>query len=390
MSGKKFNVAVAGATGAVGDVFLQILAERKFPIRNLRLLASERSVGKRLKFAGEELPVELLTKDAFKGIDIALFSAGASRSREFAPAAWASGAVVVDNSSAFRMEPDIPLVVPEINPGAIAQYKQRGIVANPNCTTIISIMPLKPLHDFGTLKRVVASSYQATSGAGAKAMAELIAQTKAYAKGDPMEVSAFKHQIAFNVIPHIDSFLDNGYTKEEMKMTNEGRKIMGIPDLRVTCTTVRVPVLTAHSISINAQFAKKITREKAKELIARFPGCKVMDDPANNVYPMPLFAAGKDDCYVGRIREDDSAENCLNLWVLRRPAPQGGGPERRPDRRGAGPEVPAARARLIVRKGRAAGMKRDAAGSGGRSPAPGFHLGTGRRGIPRGRGRCGG
>ena len=272
-------------------------------------------MGKTLKFAGHEFPVELLSKDAFKGIDIALFSAGASRSKEFASAAWASGAVVVDNSSAFRMEPEIPLVVPEINPEAIGQYKQRGIVANPNCTTIIAIMPLKPLHDVGVLKRVVASSYQATSGAGAKAMAELIAQTKAYAKGDPLEVAAFKHQIAFNVIPHIDAFLENGYTKEEMKMTNEGRKIMGIPDLRVTCTTVRVPVLTAHSISINAQFEKKITREKARELIAKFPGCQVMDDPANNVYPMPLFAAGKDDCYVGRIREDDSAENCLNLWV---------------------------------------------------------------------------
>jgi aspartate-semialdehyde dehydrogenase len=315
MSGKRFNVAVAGATGAVGEVFLNILAERKFPIKNIRLLASERSVGKRLKFAGEEFPVELLSKDAFKGIDIALFSAGASRSKEFAGAAWESGAVVVDNSSAFRMEADVPLVVPEINPEAIAQYKRRGIVANPNCTTIISIMPLKPLHDYGKLKRVVASSYQATSGAGAKAMAELIAQTKAYAKGEPMEVAAFKHQIAFNVIPHIDAFLDNGYTKEEMKMTNEGRKILEIPDLRVTCTTVRVPVLTAHSISINVQFEKKITVAKAKELIAKFPGCQVMDDPANNVYPMPLFCAGKDDCYVGRIREDESAENSLNLWV---------------------------------------------------------------------------
>ncbi|MEW6720734.1 MAG: aspartate-semialdehyde dehydrogenase [Thermodesulfobacteriota bacterium] len=315
MSGKRFNVAVAGATGAVGEVFLSILEERKFPIRNIRLLASERSVGKRLKFAGEEFPVELLSKDAFKGIDIALFSAGASRSKEFAGAAWESGAVVVDNSSAFRMEPDVPLVVPEINPQAIGQYKQRGIVANPNCTTIISIMPLKPLHDFGKLVRVVASSYQATSGAGAKAMAELVAQTKAFANGQPMEVAAFKHQIAFNVIPHIDAFLDNGYTKEEMKMTNEGRKIMGIPDLRVTCTTVRVPVLTAHSISINAQFEKKISVAKAKELIAKFPGCQVMDEPGNNVYPMPLYCAGKDDCYVGRIREDESAENCLNLWV---------------------------------------------------------------------------
>jgi aspartate-semialdehyde dehydrogenase len=315
MSAKSFNVAVAGATGAVGEVMLQVLEQRKFPVKNIRLLASERSVGKRIPFRGEKVPVELLQKSAFKGIDIALFSAGASRSREFAPAAWEAGAVTVDNSSAFRMEPDIPLVVPEINAGAIGQYRNRGIIANPNCTTIITIMPLKPLHDYGTLRRVVASSYQATSGAGAKAMAELISQTKAFATGAEMEVAAFKHQIAFNVIPHIDAFLENGYTKEEMKMANEGRKILGLPDLRVTCTTVRVPVLTAHSISVNAQFERKISREKARELIAAFPGCQVMDDPAANVYPMPLFCAGKDDCYVGRIREDDSAENCLNFWV---------------------------------------------------------------------------
>ena len=315
MGVKRFNVAVAGATGAVGEVMLSILEERKFPVRTLRPLASERSVGKRIRFRGEEIPVELLGKDAFRGIDIALFSAGASRSREFAPAAVESGAVVIDNSSAFRMEPDIPLVVPEINGGAIAGYRRRGIIANPNCTTIVTIMPLKPLHDYGTLRRVVASSYQATSGAGAKAMAELIAQTKAFARGDALEVAAFKHQIAFNLIPHIDAFLENGYTKEEMKMTHEGRKIMEIPDLRVTCTTVRVPVLTAHSISVNAQFERKITREKARELIAAFPGCLVMDDPAANVYPMPLWCAGKDDCYVGRIREDESAENALNLWV---------------------------------------------------------------------------
>jgi len=315
MTTKNLNVAVAGATGAVGEVMLRILEERKFPIRNIRLLASERSVGKRIRFRGEEVPVELLRKSAFRDIDIALFSAGASRSREFAPAAGESGAVVVDNSSAFRMEPDIPLVVPEINPEAIAQYRNRGIIANPNCTTIVAIMPLKPLHDFGTLRRVVASSYQATSGAGAKAMAELIAQTKAFAGNEKLEVAAFQHQIAFNVIPHIDAFLENGYTKEEMKMTNEGRKIMGIPDLRITCTTVRVPVLTAHSISINAQFERKVSREKARELIAAFPGCQVMDDPASNVYPMPLLCAGKDDCYVGRIREDESAENALNFWV---------------------------------------------------------------------------
>ncbi len=315
MNAKRFTVAVAGATGAVGEVMLSILEERKFPVGDVRLLASERSVGKRVRFRGEQVPVELLQKSSFKGVDIALFSAGASRSREFVPAATESGAVVVDNSSAFRMEPDVPLVVPEINPDAIAQYRKRGIIANPNCTTIVAIMPLKPLHDYATLKRVVASSYQATSGAGAKAMAELVAQTKAFAKGENLEVAAFQHQIAFNVIPHIDAFLENGYTKEEMKMTNEGRKILGIPDLRVTCTTVRVPVLTAHSISINAQFERKVTREKARELIAAFPGCQVMDDPGGNVYPMPLFCAGKDDCYVGRIREDDTAENALNLWV---------------------------------------------------------------------------
>src|SRR4030066_1853486 len=302
MGMKQFSGAVAGAPGAVGEVMLSILEERRFPVRNIRLLASERSVGKTVRFRGEEIPVELLAKTAFEGTASALCSAGAARSKEFAPAAWESGAVVVDNSSAFRMELDIPLVVPEINGEAVAGARKRGIVANPNCTTIVAIMPLKPLHDFGTLKRVVASSYQATSGAGAKAMAELIAQTKAFAKGQDMEVSAFKHQIAFNVIPHIDAFLENGYTKEEMKMTNEGRKIMGIPDLRVTCTTVRVPVLTAHSISINAQFEKKITREKARELIAAFPCCQGMDDPGNNRYPMPLVCAGKDDCYVGGIR----------------------------------------------------------------------------------------
>ncbi len=315
MAQKQFHVAVAGATGAVGEVMLQILEERNFPLKSLRLLASERSVGKRLPFRGEQVPVELLQKSAFRGIDIALFSAGASRSKEFGPAAAEAGAVVVDNSSAFRMEPDIPLVVPEINGHAVAGYRQRGILANPNCTTIIAIMPLKPLHDYGTLKRVVASSYQATSGAGAKAMAELVAQVKAFAAGQPLEVAAFKHQIAFNVIPHIDAFLENGYTKEEMKMTNEGRKILEIPDLRVTCTTVRVPVLTAHSVSVNAQFERKITREKARELIDAFPGCRVQDNPAGNLYPMPLFCAGKDDCYVGRIREDESAENALNFWV---------------------------------------------------------------------------
>jgi aspartate-semialdehyde dehydrogenase len=311
-----YVVAVAGATGAVGEVMVQVLEERKFPVRRVKLLASERSVGKVLKFQGEEIKVELLSPGAFEGVDIALFSAGASRSKEFAPAAWKSGAVVVDNSSAFRMEPDVPLVVPEINPHAIAQYTNRGIIANPNCTTIVTLMALAPLHRYSRIKRVVASSYQAVSGAGAKALEELKLQVRAWAADTPIPVEVFPYQIAFNILPHIDAFQDNGYTKEEMKLVNETRKILEDDTIRVSPTTVRVPVFTAHSVSVHVETERKISAAKARELFAAFPGLQVLDDPANRKYPMPLFAAGQDDCFVGRIREDLAVENGLNLWVV--------------------------------------------------------------------------
>ena len=311
-----YVVAVAGATGAVGEVMLQVLEERKFPVCRVKLLASERSVGKVLKFQGEEIKVEQLTLSSFEGVDIALFSAGAGRSKEFAPAAWKFGAVVVDNSSAFRMEPDVPLVVPEINPHAIAQYTNRGIIANPNCTTIVTLMALAPLHRYSRIKRVVASSYQAVSGAGAKALEELKVQVRAWAKGEPLPVEVFPYQIAFNILPHIDAFLDNGYTKEEMKLVNETRKILEDDTIRVSPTMVRVPVFTAHSVSVHVETERKISVAKARELFAAFPGLQLLDDPANRKYPMPLFAAGQDDCFVGRIREDLAVENGLNLWVV--------------------------------------------------------------------------
>jgi aspartate-semialdehyde dehydrogenase len=267
-------------------------------------------------FRGEEFKVEQLTTTSFEGVDIALFSAGASRSKEFAPAAWKSGTVVVDNSSAFRMEPDVPLVVPEINPHAIAQYRQRGIIANPNCTTIVALMALAPLHRYSRIKRVVASSYQAVSGAGAKALEELKRQVRAWAAGEPLRVEVFPHQIAFNVLPHIDAFQENGYTKEELKLVNETRKILEDDGILVSPTTVRVPVFTAHSVSVHVETERKISAAKARELFAAFPGVQVLDDPANRKYPMPLFAAGKDDCFVGRIREDLAVENGLNFWVV--------------------------------------------------------------------------
>lgn len=311
-----YVVAVAGATGAVGEVMLQVLQERKFPVRRLKLLASERSVGRALTFHGDSVQVEQLTERSFDGVDVALFSAGAGRSKEFAPAAWKSGAVVVDNSSAFRMEPDVPLVVPEINPHAIAQYTQRGIIANPNCTTIVTLMALAPLHRHSRIRRVVASSYQAVSGAGAKALDEFTQQIRAWAKGEPLPVAVFPYQIAFNVLPHIDVFQENGYTKEEMKLVHESRKILEDDRILVSPTTVRVPVFTAHSVSVHVETEGKITAAKARELFAAFPGLQVQDDPANKRYPMPLVAAGTDDCYVGRIREDLAVDNALNFWVV--------------------------------------------------------------------------
>ncbi len=310
---KEYNVAVMGATGAVGVEMLKILEERKFPVKNLKLLASERSVGKEMVFSGKKIKVELLTRDSFKGVDIVLASAGASISKQFVNDILSANALLIDNSSAFRMEKDVPLVVPEINPEDVKLNK--GIIANPNCTTIVMIVPLKPLHDYGKIKRIVMSSYQAASGAGAKAMAELEQQTKDWSQGKELKVEKFQYQLLFNLIPHIDVFTENGYTKEEMKVVNETRKIMHAPDMQITCTTVRVPVLRAHSESINIETEKKITVEKARELLSKAPGVKLEDDPANKKYPMPLFATGKDDIFVGRIREDFSRKNCLNLWV---------------------------------------------------------------------------
>ncbi|MDH3921921.1 MAG: aspartate-semialdehyde dehydrogenase [Desulfobulbaceae bacterium] len=313
---RKYNVAVAGATGAVGGAMLEVLERVNFPVNELRLLASERSEGKKLKFKDKEITVGLLSKDAFNAIDIALFSAGAARSLEFAPAAAAAGAVVIDNSSAFRMDVDIPLVVPEVNPHAIAMYTNRGIIANPNCSTIQMLVALKPIHDKARIKRIVVSTYQAVSGTGAKAIAELEAQVRAYTVGEPVQNNVYPHQIAFNCLPHIDSFLANGYTKEEMKMVNETRKIFEDPSIGVTATTVRVPVFYGHSESINIETDKKISAAAVKELLAIAPGVKLVDDPGLNIYPLALDCAGKFETLVGRIREDESIENGINLWVV--------------------------------------------------------------------------
>ena len=315
-SDRKFNVAIAGATGAVGGAMLDVLARRNFPLKELRLLASERSVGKKITFKGEEIPVQLLTKDAFDTIDIALFSAGAERSLEFGPAAAAAGAIVVDNSSGFRMNPDVPLVVPEVNGHAIGQYKKTGIIANPNCSTIQMLVALKPLHDAARIKRIVVSTYQAVSGTGTKAIDELREQVAAYVHGIGCNSNVYPHQIAFNCLPHIDSFLDNGYTKEEMKMVNETRKIFADDSIGITATAVRVPVIYGHSESINIETEKKLTAGDVKKLMASAPGVKLVDDPANLSYPMAVDCAGKFETLVGRIREDDSIENGINLWVV--------------------------------------------------------------------------
>ena len=313
---RKYNVAVAGATGAVGGAMLDVLERRDFPVNELRLLASERSVGKKLQFKGQDVEVGLLSKDAFNGIDVALFSAGASRSIEFAPSAVAAGAVVVDNSSAFRMDEDIPLVVPEVNPHAIAQYTNRGIIANPNCSTIQMMVALKPIHDRAKIKRIVVSTYQAVSGTGTKAIVELDEQVKAYAAGETLVSSVYPHQIAFNCLPHIDTFLDNGYTKEEMKMANETRKIFEDPGIGVTATTVRVPVFYGHSESVNVETEKKITAAEVRDLLLSAPGIKVVDEPQKNIYPLATDSQGSFDTLVGRIREDDSIANGINLWVV--------------------------------------------------------------------------
>ena len=313
---KKINIAVVGATGAVGQEMLRVLEERNFPLGELRLLASERSVGKALEFNGEEIDVQVLTRDSFNGIDIALFSAGGDRSMEFCPHAAAAGAVCVDNSSAWRMDPDVPLVVPEVNPDDVADYVKKRIVANPNCSTIQMVLPLKALQNCSRLKRIVVSTYQAVSGSGQAAVDELRVQTGELLNGRPAENKVYPHQIAFNCLPHIDTFLANGYTKEEMKMVNETRKILGDPDIRVSATTVRVPVFYGHSESVNVETEAKVGTEQARKLFSSFPGLEVVDEPSEALYPMPVDAAGQDATLIGRIREDLSLENGLNFWVV--------------------------------------------------------------------------
>ncbi len=313
--GKQYNVAIAGATGAVGIEMIQCLEKRKFPVKGLRLLASSRSVGKTLRYKGTDYPVEELKEDSFKGIDIALFSAGASRSKEFAHAAVKAGAVVVDNSSAFRMDDDVPLVVPEVNPHDIKKHK--GIIANPNCSTIIMLVAAFPLHKAKNMLRLIASTYQAASGAGAKAMEELEQQSKDILAGkSKLDVAALPQRIAFNLFPHIDVFLDNGYTKEEMKMLHESRKIMSCPGLQVTCTCVRVPVFRAHSESLTMEFENEVTPDEARAILAKAPGVTVIDEPAQKRYPMPIDASGLDNVLVGRVRQDISRSDKRGLCLF--------------------------------------------------------------------------
>ena len=307
------HVAVVGATGAVGVEMIETLEKRNFPVGKLTLLASARSVGRRLKFKGVDHTVTELTGDSFHGIDIALFSAGGGISREFAPIAAAAGCVVVDNSSAFRMDDSVPLVVPEINPGDVKLHQ--GILANPNCTTAITLMALYPLHQAFGVRRVFASSYQAVSGTGAKAVEELERQVREFVAGTPVTKEVYPHQIAFNVLPHVDSFLPSGYTKEEMKMENEGRKIMHHPGFRASVTCVRVPVFRAHSVAVSAEFEKPVTLEAARAVLSKAPGLDVVDDPANKSYPMPLDVSGKYNCAVGRLRLDCALDNGLCFWV---------------------------------------------------------------------------
>lgn len=311
---KMYNVAVAGATGAVGVEMVKTLEKRNFPVKSLKLLASKRSAGKTMTFKGEPVVIEELTHDSFKGVDIALFSAGGDISREFAKSVVDSGAVMIDNSSAFRMEDDVPLVVPEVNPEDIKWHK--GIIANPNCSTIIMLVAVAPLHRAKKLKRLVAATYQATSGAGAKGMDELLVQTRQLLNNEPIEPKAFAHRIGFNLIPHIDVFKDNGYTKEELKMLYESRKMLHEPELMVSCTCVRVPVLRAHSEALNLEFAEEITPDEARAILRNAPGVELVDDPANKRYPMPVDATEKYDVLVGRIRQDISRHDKRGLDIF--------------------------------------------------------------------------
>lgn len=312
----KYNIAIVGATGAVGQEMIKTVLQRNLPCENIRLFASSRSAGKKLMVGDKETVVEELTEQSFdkQDIHIALFSAGGSTSKKFAPFAAKNNVIVIDNSSAFRMDNDVPLVVPEVNPDDVKKHK--NIIANPNCSTIQMVVALKPIHDFSPIKRVVVSTYQAVSGAGMTAIKELRSQTGEYLEDKDLTIEKFPHQIAFNCIPHIGSFLENSYTDEEMKMVNETKKIMGDDSIEVSPTTIRVPVFTGHSESINIETESKITKEQAVDLLKKADGITVIDDPSDSKYPMPTMCEGTDDTFVGRIREDTSLENGLNIWVV--------------------------------------------------------------------------
>ena len=309
-----YKIGIVGATGAVGQELIRLFLDRQFPVSELRLFASARSAGKRLAAGDKTLIVEEAKAEVFEGLDFAIFSASSGLSRKLAPEAAARGCVVIDNSSAFRMDSQVPLVVPEINPDAAVAHN--GIIANPNCSTIVALMALAPLHQTFGLRRFIASTYQAVSGTGAAAMVELERQVQAYVKGGEAEVEVYPHPIAFNLLPHVDSFLESGYTGEEMKMQNEGRKILGLPGLKVSCTCVRVPVFRAHSVSVNAEFERAVSIDAAREAIAAFPGSELADEPAENHYPMPLDYAGRINCGVGRLRIDTALDNGIALWVV--------------------------------------------------------------------------
>jgi aspartate-semialdehyde dehydrogenase (peptidoglycan organisms) len=310
---KEYHIAVVGATGAVGAEFFRVIERRNFPVASMRALASGKSAGKKLKFRDQSITVEELGEKSFDKIDIAFFSAGGNISREFVPIAKKAGAVAIDNSSVFRMEADVPLVIPEINPDDVKQH--RGVIANPNCTTAVALMAIYPLHRAFGVKRVFASSYQAVSGSGQRAINELKEQVAAATEDRESTAQVYPHPIAFNVLPHVDVFLESGYTKEEMKFQNEGAKIMHVPNFRASITCVRVPVYRAHSVAVSAEFEKKVSVEQAREVLAKAPGLELVDEPHKNRYPMPLNVAGKDNCEVGRVRLDCALENGLAFWV---------------------------------------------------------------------------
>jgi aspartate-semialdehyde dehydrogenase len=309
-----YHVAIVGATGAVGQELLGILEERKFPVSRLSLLASKRSAGRTLGFAGNDYPVQELTERSFTGVDYALFSVSSSISKAFGPAAVRAGAVVIDDSSAFRMDPHVPLVVTEVNPHALSHHQ--GIIAHPNCSTIPLVMVLKPLHQVAHVKRVVVATYQSVSGAGGSAMDELDRQTRALIAGEAASTSVFPHQIAFNCLPHIDAFGELGYTGEEWKMVRETHKILEDDSIRMSTTTVRVPVYRCHSEAVNVETERRVTPQEVRELMAAAPGVAVIDDPEKSQYPMPITVAGRDEVFVGRIREDPSHERAVNLWLV--------------------------------------------------------------------------